>query len=394
MPRFHYVAIDRRGQTLSGEIDGSSLPVVRDMLQQQGLIIRELRGAADAEGTLSAAEAAAITQQISLATEHSLPLVGSLRAFSEEVVSRRLRARLNRLCDALEAGEPLPRVLANPELRLPGSVSTIMNSGLPHEAMNHLLSLSVRAGAIAADMRARAFLLMSYPVLMIAAIASFWTFMLVYVTHEFSTIFSDFGVELPGLTVQLIRLSRVMRMWNGAYFLALIPLAVLAWAVYQFGLSARMRQRLWCGLPIVGSMYRLTALSELAKLLAVMLESQVPLPQALAWSGAGVNDADLREYCTEVANRVREGQDVITAADNTPGIPAHLDQMMRFTAHGAQGSAPLRSMAQLLEVRAKTLSMAAMPLMEPVLLLTVVVSMIVYAVTVFMPLIKLLNDLS
>ncbi len=394
MPRFSYTAIDAQGQPLSGEIDGSNLATVRDALQRLGLKVRDLRDALEPGGVLTAADAAAITQQIALATHNSLPLVGSLRAFSEEIISTSLRQRLSRVCDALDAGEPLQKVLSNPRLRLPRSVAAIMDSGLPHEAMNHLLSLSVRAGAMAADLRARAFLLLTYPVLMIAAIGGFWSFLLLYVTPQFGEIFTDFGVQISPFLTQLIQLSRVLQKWYLIYFLAPIPIVLLAIAVCRFGLSANTRQRLWCGLPIIGSMYRLTALSELAKLLAVMLESRVPLPQAVAWSGAGTNDADLRTCCQDVANRLRLGEDIATAARGVQDLPAHLDQMLRFAAHGAAGAEPLRSMAQLLEVRAKTLSQAAMPLLEPVLLTSAVVSVVAYVLTVFPPLIKLLNDLS
>ncbi len=394
MPRFQYTAVDAQGHPLTGEIDGSSQAVVRDALRRQGLNIRELRAAPETNDALTASEAAAITQQIALATHHSLPLAGSLRAFSEETFSPRLRRQLARICDRIDAGEPLKKVLADSTLRLPASVAAIMDSGLPHEAINQILSLSVRAASMSAGLRARAFLLVVYPVLMIAAIGGFWTLLLVYITPQFGDIFTSFGVQISPLLVQLLELSKIMRTWNAIYLAALIPILVLAIAASLSGLSAQSRRRLWCGIPIIGSMYRLTALSELAKLLAVMLESQVPLPQALAWSGAGINDADLRTTCAEVANRLRLGEDVVTAAQQVKGLPAHLDQMLRFAAQGAAASAPLRSMAQLLEIRANTLSQAAMPLLEPVLLTAAVVSVVAYVLTVFPPLLKLLNDLS
>lgn len=393
MPRFHYTAVDAQGQSLTGDIDGSSLAAVRDALRQQGLRVLELVATAD-ECPLSATEAAAITQQISSATQGDIPLAASLRGFSEEVFSRRLRRRLARLCDALEAGEPLQTVLANPDLRLPPAVGAILASDLPLPAMNHLLNLSVRTATTTADLRARAFLLMTYPVLMVGAMATFWLFLFVYVTPQFKSIFTDFGTELPVLTQQLIQLSDVLLRIDWVNFLFAAPVLILIIFGYRFGLRPPTRQRIWCNLPILGSMYRLTALSEFSRLLAAMLESQVPLPQALTWSASGINDADLRERVLAVVARLQLGEDAVTAAERVPGLPPYLEQMLRFSAHGAEASTALRYMADLMESRARTLSQAAMPLIEPVMLIAMVISIGVYVVAVFMPLIKLLNDLS
>lgn len=393
MPRFHYTAVDAQGQSLAGDIDGSSLAVVRDALRQQGLQVLEVLPA-PVEIPLSVTEAAAITQQISSATQGDMPLVVSLRGFSEEIFSRRLRRRLARVCDALESGEALQTVLANPDLRLPPSVGAILASGLPLPAMNHLLSLSVRTATTTADLRARTFLLMTYPALMVGAMTTFWVFLFTYVTPQFSSIFADFGTELPSLTLQIIQLSDVMMKIDWVYFLFLPPVLVLIIFGYRFGLPAPTRQRIWCNLPILGSMYRLTALSEFARLLASMLESRVPLPTALTWSASGSSDADLRERVLAVVARLQLGEDALTAAERVPGLPPYLEQMLRFAAHGAEASTALRYMADLMETRARTLSQAAMPLIEPVMLIAMMISIGVYVVAVFMPLIKLLNDLS
>lgn len=394
MPRFHYTAVDAKNQPLTGEVEGTELAAVRAALVQHGLQVLTLQAVNEPRGGLSLSESAAISQQIALATGRELPLVGSLRAFSEEVYSRRLKRRLVRVCDALEAGEPLERVLANPDLRLPASVSAILSSGLPHEAMTHLLSRALRAATTTTDLRARAFLLLTYPILMIGVLGVFWLFLLLVVTPHVEEIFKDFGLQVTALATQLFLLSHVLRTWNALYLLALIPVLLLGAVAYRFVSSAAARRRCWCGIPILGAMYRLTALSEFAHLLALMLESKVPLPQALIWSSAGINDADLQACCEDLAARLRWGEDPVSAARSASGIPAHLEQMLHWAAHGEAGAEPLRTMARLLEIRAKSLSFAAMPLLEPLMLIALVVSVLAYLLTIFPPLIKLLNDLS
>ena len=394
MPRFHYTAIHPNGETLVGEVDGADPAEARAALLAAGLQVTALQLMAEPTGNLSFAEAAAITQQIANATQSQLPLVGSLRAYAEEVCSSGLRDRLIQVCDSLEAGESLEQVLSNPALRLPPAVSAILDSGLPQGAINHLLSQTMRTATTNFELRSRAFLLMSYTGLMMLTICGLWLFLLVAVTPQFAKIFADFGTELPSIVEQLIAVSNLARGWNAVFTLLALVVVGVVLAAVLISMSAAERRRIWCGVPIVGSMYRLTALSEFANLLALMLESKVPLPQAVVWSAAGANDADLRVCCDAIADRLRLGDDPADFNQSASALPAYLQQMLRWSAQGADGAEPLRATARLLQLRAKSISLIALPLLEPVMLIATVISIVVYVVVMFLPLIKLLNDLS
>jgi type II secretory pathway component PulF len=394
MPRFRYIAVNPQGQSLQGEIDSADFAAASQALLQSGLQVTDLRLQSEPAGKLSFEDAAAFSQQVSTITQSELPLIGALRAFADEVLSTKLRQRLILVCDALEAGEPLERVLNDPALRLPRGVASILGSGLPHSVMNHLLNQTMRSATVTFELRMRALLLVCYVFMMFATIAGVWAFLLIYLTPQFEKIFTDFGTELPVAVVLLISMSRNLRSMQGLLTLAvLVPIALLVCYVIKMRLSPAARRRIWCGVPLLGAMYRLTALSEVANSLALLLESNVPLPQAVVWSTAGANDADLQACGEDIAARLRWGEDPGTACQ-TAGIPSHLQQMLRWAAHGAAGAEPIRSLAKLLQIRAQSLSLVALPLMEPVLLVTAVVSIAVYAIVIFLPLIKLLNDLS
>lgn len=394
MARFRYSAVDPQGQPLRGEVETTNLAEARSALQERGLQILELQSQSESPGVMSSAEAFAVADHIHQATQNELPLAGSLRAFTEEVVSPRMRRRLSRVCDALEAGEPLDNVLLDKTLKLPRSLGLILGSGLPHQAMNHLLSLSVRAASTSMDLNIRAALLLCYPLIMVTALLGFWVFLLVYLTPQFATIYEDFGTELTPMLVQLIDFSKLLVHANWRLPVVVIPVIAALVLVFHFAMPAAMKQRFWCGLPIVGSMYRLTSLAEFARLLAVMLEARVPLPQALTWSAIGANDADLLERTDDVVTRLKSGADVVSAGQQVRGLPAYFEQMLRFAAQGPAAAEPLRSMAKLMETRAKSLSQVAMPLLEPMVAMAAVASIAIYVLTVFPPLVKLLNDLS
>lgn len=405
MPRFRYQALSADGQSLTGDVDSVDLATARAELVLAGLQIQELGPATDPAGPFSAADTVAMTQHLAIATQSVLPLIGSLRALSEEVLSSRLKDRLIGMCESLEAGEPLNAVLSRAAPHLPSAVGSILSSGMSPTAMNHLLTRALRAATTTADLRFRTLLVAVYPAIILISFTVLGLYLIVHVTFDFARIFEDFGTELPGLTIAVIAFSRLMRSMVGPYLFGIVPLIIpiligtgvlgVAGVILTRRLvSPATRRRIWCGIPIVGSMYRLTALSEFARLLAMMLESEIPLPQAIVWSAAGVDDADLLACCEDLAARLKWGEDPVTASQTARGVPAYLEQMLRYAALGSSGSDPLRSMAQLLEARAKSMSIIAMPLLEPLLLTGALVVVSIYVIAFFMPLIKLLNDLS
>ena len=405
MPRFRYQALTADGQSLTGEVESADLAAARQELLLAGLQVQELALAATGAGPFSASDTVTVSQHLAIATQSVLPLIGSLRALSEEVLSLRLRRRLIAMCESLEAGEPLHQVLSRSAPQLPSAVGSILSSGMPPAAMNHLLTRALRAASTTADLRFRTLLVAVYPVVISTSVITLGLYLMIHVTFDFVKIFEDFGTELPGLTVAVISFSRLVRSAVGPYFYGIVPLivpilialgllAVPGLVLIRKLVSPATRRRIWCGIPIIGSMYRLTALSEFARLLALMLESEIPLPQAIVWSAAGVNDADLQACCEDVAARMKWGEDPVTASQSVPGVPSYLEQMLRYAALGPAGSDPLRMMAQLLEARAKSMSTIAMPMLEPLLLTGALIVVSIYVLALFMPLIKLLNDLS
>ena len=73
-----------------------------------------------------------------------------------------------------------------------------------------------------------------------------------------------------------------------------------------------------------------TSLAEFCHLLALLLESNLPLPEALRLTGEGVQDADLDETCHVMAGQVTSGQSLAQAMTEKKLFPQGLPSLLRW----------------------------------------------------------------
>jgi type II secretory pathway component PulF len=226
------------------------------------------------------------------------------------------------------------------------------------------------------------------------ALCGLWIFLVAYVTPMYADLLEGFGVDVNPGQRWLENLSRTISNLNWTWFVPVPFVLTGVLFLLYYLLPIAVRYKLWNSIPFVGSMYRLAALSNLAQTLAVMLEFQVPLPRSLTFAAAGLQDPELQFLCRRVASRVQSGEhmDVIISAEK--GLPAYLEQILRWTLHGQNGSEPLKGLAQMLLLRARSLAQSAIPMLEPIIMIVAVISLIFYAVTLIPPAFSALNMLA
>src|SRR5262249_17292468 len=132
------------------------------------------------------------------------------------------------------------------------------------------------------------------------------------VVAQFETIFRDFGIPLPKVTIAMLAFSHALRnSWEGFVFLA--GLALVLWVCFRLFLKASVRRSIACRMPVVGTVWKYTSWAEFCHLLALLLETDLPLPEALRLTGEGLRNSELDQACQSMAKDVELGQ---TLADS------------------------------------------------------------------------------
>lgn len=406
MTRFRFQATDANGQPTSGELTAESADAARGELSARGLKILEVRVIDDAVGgvippevqiplgRLSETDAAAVASQMGRVVQTGLPLSAGLRALSEEVPSWSVRSWLRAVSDRLDQGQSLNDVAREAHGSWPRYFLAILDAGQRTGRLSELLNECVVHLRMSADVRRQMRVALAYPVLLAVATWSLLSFLSTWVIPQMRSIFMGFGVELPGLTVLILDISNVMETF-GWWFLPIVVFSAwVAWhACDSLGMS-EFRDRIASRMPLFGEARRSAALGEFCRLLSLLVQHRVPLPEGIRLAASGVRDADLRAACFDLAMRVDSGQSLSEAAIGTGRFPKDLLHLFQWADRDGDFADGLQTASEMLSAQSRVHSHSMAVICEPAVavLLGGVVGLTVIAL--FMPLVKLLNDLS
>jgi general secretion pathway protein F len=340
---------------------------------------------------LTHAESAALALQISGITSAALPLASGLRAMAEEVPSNRLRSALLQLAGRLDQGLSLDESILELGSRLPPDVRELVRAGLRARRLGEVLSQYVRDQHLATQLRRQTVASLSYPFLLFSVFVCVFLFMMIGIVPSFRAIYLDFHLELPSPTVALVRFSDLLREW---WLWLVLLMAATGVLVFTLALVPLRRQRLLNMLPLAGRLWRYQRLAQFARLLAMMVESELPLPEALRLAGGGVRDSDIADAASQLATEVEAGLSLTESRTRRSRFPAGLAQSLQWGQSSQSLAESLRTAADMLEGQA-LISAEFVFRLAPPLTMILIVTVLGFVLTgLFAPLMTLIHELS
>jgi type II secretory pathway component PulF len=216
---------------------------------------------------------------------------------------------------------------------------------------------------------------------------------LYFIPTMMRSIFDDFGTELPMLTQSLINVSSAMNALGWETWAAIsLGMGVCLAIVTFFGGSGAGRR--WStSIPVIGRVFQYAALSDLCRLVALLAEADLPLPKTLRFAADASDDAWLSDRCRMVADDIETGTSPSTAAAMA-NLPSSLGVAFRNAASKSSFVEALRSLADIYAARCLNSTQLVSSVITPFVVAIVVGCIGIMVVALFLPLIKLLNDLS
>ena len=404
MTRFRYRATDEVGQTVEGDLSAPSIDVARQELAHRGWQVIELTAVeASAPSSarqdlpfekLSGADAELLAGQMANVTGAGLPLSAGLRALSEEVPSFRVRRWLLAISERLDRGQSLGSVASEAEGSWPRYFLAMLFAGQRTGKLPTMLNECVVHLRTTAEVRRQLWVAMAYPGVLILAAWLLLSFLATWLLPQFKGIFLGFGVELPAITSAIIAWSDAMGVLGCWFLPAMVVAAWLAWIASDWLGWERSRDALVSRIPLFGEARRSAALGEFCRLLSLLVKYEVGLPEAVRLAAGSVRDTDLREACLELATRVEAGESLTEAATGVGRFPQDLLHLFRWADRGDDFSEGLQNASEVLSAQSRVHSHTLAIVCEPAVTIAVGVTVGLTVIALFMPLVKLLNDLS
>jgi type II secretory pathway component PulF len=115
--------------------------------------------------------------------------------------------------------------------------------------------------------------------------------------------------------------------------------------------------------------------------LALLVEHQIPLPEALRLAAGGIGDAYVGSLCRDLASRLEKGTPLFMALVHQRSLPLSIVPLVRWGEEHAVLPEGLRSAAEMLEGRLRIRSSLIVQIIPP--LIFIVVGVMVLSLVVF-----------
>jgi type II secretory pathway component PulF len=320
----------------------------------------------------------------------------SMRMFAEEASRPSMATALRRIADAVDRGDSWVDAVRSAGPRLPkflrGVFIAAERTGFIEQVIGDYLSGSRRARRA----RRRVLWALVYPAVLLFLIANMTLGIFTLVVPSFTTLFEDFGIELPVATRLLLTISDVaLASWPWLGGLQLVGIVLLIAALMSMRIpflapAVRTAQ----AIPIIGTASQLAAASEFCLLLAMLVRARVPLPEALRLTSGGLRDANLHAGAAWLARDVERGDNAAYAASVLPNFSPRLVQVLRHTSSERSFAQVLKSHGELFALQAEAHAGIAVMWAQPLLLVFVGLVGGFVVIGLFMPIIQLLNSLT
>uniref|UniRef100_A0A7C4QLH1 Type II secretion system protein GspF domain-containing protein n=1 Tax=Schlesneria paludicola TaxID=360056 RepID=A0A7C4QLH1_9PLAN len=331
-------------------------------------------GAADARGTLS--------------------LTLRLQALAEELRQRRVKRALAAVVRRLEQGATLDEAFRAEPTGLPPDLARLIAISLPGGQVELLIHDYLENARRLSDLRRSLILGLTYPLVLLLVFLAVMVFLMSTLLPMFKNLFEEFGTELPALTEFFLKVSDVLV--NHGWAVAGVGLglaAIVLGALRVFGGRAVV-QNLWRSIPLLGQGLRWASLSNYCHLLATLMELHVPLPQALRAAATANDDKALAQAAERTADAMERGLPPDEAVQQTRSCLRELGPTLHGAGRGRDVVESLRATAEVFDARSRLQAQLVYWWCQPVLLIALAVTIGTLVVVFFLPLLKLLNDLS
>ena len=408
MPAYSFEALSANGETRKGTIDADSAKAARSLLRGQSLVpmvvvavnANAADKAAGATGSglnvtlwtprvFNATALAIWTRQIAGLVSSGLPLERALTALADEADSEPQRNLVAALRSEVNGGTAFATALAQHPREFSSTYCAVVGAG--EHSGNLGLVLERLADDLEQSQALKSQLIGAslYPGIVTLVAIVIVTFLLAYVVPQVATVFAGSKRALPMLTVIMLGLGNFVRNQGWIIALALILIAVgarIAWA------RASFRDKFdaaWLNVPIIGRLARGYNAARFASTLAMLAGAGVPILKALQAAADTLSNRAMRADALDALVLVREGAPLAAALSQKKRFPGLLGMFARLGEQTGQLPVMLDRAAKQLSTEVQRRAMQLATLLEPLLIVTMGLVVMLIVLAVLLPIIQL-----
>ncbi len=420
MPNFTYIALDARGQQVTGVIEAASQNEAVGALRQAGYFPKSV----DVESKASKAKAAKavtpksgapakgggslfkkqtvkgktlmiFTRQLATLIDAGLPLLRSLTVLAKQEKDLVLRSTITQLAESVQGGSTFSDSLSvHPKIFNKLYVNMVKAGelgGVLELVLLRLAEFQEKAQRIKNKVVAAMF----YPLIVLLIAIIILVFLLIFIVPKFEAIFADMlgGKPLPALTRFVIGASDMVK----NHILEIGVVIVVAVIGYRLAVRTakglRAMDTVKLRAPLFGDLTRKSAISRFSRTLGTLVTSGVPILQALTITRETAGNVIIADAITKVHDAVKEGESIVAPLEASGVFPPMVISMIDVGEETGQLPEMLLKIAEVYDDEVDNAVQGLTSLLEPIMIVMLAVVVGTIVIALFLPLISIISGL-
>jgi type IV pilus assembly protein PilC len=319
-----------------------------------------------------------------------IPLSAALKTLSEQAENKSFAKVIGEISSAVERGVSLAESL-KPHKKIFGELFINMVesgelSGKLEEVLDQLYIQMKKQHELTSKVKGA----MTYPAVIIFAMAGIGTFMMVVVVPKITEMFKDFSAELPLPTRIIIGLSDFIAA-NGIFVgIGFMLLIIIFAKILRTEKGKYYWQALLLKLPVISPIIKKINLARFARTISSLLKTDIMIIKSFQITASILGNLHYRAALNEMAEKIKKGGQINEVIKNYPKLFSPvIVQMILVGEQTGQLDTVLEELADFYESEVSQTMDSLPSIIEPLLILILGIGVGAMAVAIIMPMYSL-----
>jgi len=345
MPKYRFEAIDQKGEEIKDIVDAASEEDAQATIRLMGYHLTKIalhkerkskttkKGAAGKTfslGFVKSKDLTTFTRQLSILQDAGLPILRSLNILKNQAKNGGLRNSLIDTVYEIEGGSSLSEAFAKNPRVFSRLYINMIKAGEAGGALETILQRLAEFLERSEELKQRIKSALMYPIFVVLAAVGILTFIMIKIVPQFEAIFVDFDTDLPAMTILLVTMSNyTVKYW---YLLPIIPLSI--WLLIKLTTSFAQGRFGWhlflLKSPVFGQLVEKTTIARSTRTLGTLVTSGVPILEALHITKEASNNGVFEMMFQKILEAIRDGDTIANPMKAYSRPPFHLGALLYF----------------------------------------------------------------
>lgn len=400
MKHFTFKAKDPRGTLIKGEVEATTPNEAAKLIRKKGYVIISItlkNGIFSSielfQERVTSGDLATFTRQMATMVNSGLPITEALlilRQGSKPALQRIIA----QIMSDVEQGQSLSWSMKKYPNVFSKAYLALITAGETGGVLDVVLSRLADDLEKQEEFRGKVKGALVYPIIILVGMLVVAIVMLVFVIPRLTTLYTQFGAELPLSTRILIGVSNSVTTYWPLYIL-LTVVGLYSFRVYKNNANgAEKIDELVLKIPIIGNLQKLIILTDLTRTLSLMAASGVSILEGLTITSSAISNRVISHALNDVSKSVEKGFPLAYSFARHPeAFPFILSQMIAVGEETGKIDEVLGKVSHVFEVESeqqvKTLTVA----LEPTILILLGIGVAFLIISIILPIYNLTTKL-